>query len=335
MKLCVGTSKGIVIVDSRPGAALEVISEPSSVWCLAQDSRDRSLIYAGKAGHSGLGYEGASALCRSIDGGRSWTDIAPAAMKGEEVWALATSPDEPGAVYAGTSHGRLFRSVDGGDSFAECAAFLKVPGREHWSFPPPPHIPHVRSISFDPRDPAVVYIGVEEGGIFRSRDRGASFESLNEGLYDDIHTVRVDPHDSRRLYATTGRGFYLSDNDGASWRYVAQGVTRRYTVPLFVADGGDVRVYTAAAAGAPPSWTGEVGADAQLFVSRDRGLSFDTIPTERLPRGPMIMRLMQDPEGGLFGTVNNGSLIHVDGAGEKTAIVAEGLPPAYDMVIVE
>ena len=111
-------------------------------------------------------------------------------------------------MFIGTSHARLFRSDDRGRIFKECDGFLKIPGRDRWTFPPPPHIPHVRSIAFDPHEPSTMYVGVEEGGIFRSRNEGASFESLNDGLYVDIHTVAVDARDSRRLYATTGAGFY-------------------------------------------------------------------------------------------------------------------------------
>ena len=41
MKLCVGTSKGIVVLDAeRKGKPLMVLADPPSVWCMAQDCRD-------------------------------------------------------------------------------------------------------------------------------------------------------------------------------------------------------------------------------------------------------------------------------------------------------
>ena len=76
--------------------------------------------------------------------------------------------------------------------------------------------PACSSIASIPTYPGLMYVGVEEGGVFRTHDGGQSFESRNSGLYDDVHTVAVDPKDSRRLYATTGRGFYISNNAGAS-----------------------------------------------------------------------------------------------------------------------
>ena len=103
---------------------------------------------------------------------------------------MAASPAVKDRVFIGTSHARLFRSDDRGRIFKESDGFLKIPGRERWTFPPPPHIPHVRSIAFDPHEPSTMYVGVEEGGIFRSRNDGATFEPLNDGLYADIHTDR-------------------------------------------------------------------------------------------------------------------------------------------------
>src|SRR5260370_18734631 len=97
-----------------------------------------------------------------------------------------------------------------------------------------------------------MYIGVEEGGVFRSRDRGAPFEPLNRGIYPDVHSLAVDPMDSRRLYATTGRGFYVSANAGASWKFAARGLTRPYVVPLLVDAAVGGTLYTAGAAGRPP-----------------------------------------------------------------------------------
>ena len=49
MRLCIGTAKGIVILDpSRNGAVpLMVLADPSAVWCMAQDCADPNLIYAG------------------------------------------------------------------------------------------------------------------------------------------------------------------------------------------------------------------------------------------------------------------------------------------------
>ena len=79
MKLCVGTSKGIVVLDAeRKGKPLMVLADPPSVWCMAQDCRDPGTIYAGSVDHAHMGSaRGRVTLARSNDGGRTWADITP------------------------------------------------------------------------------------------------------------------------------------------------------------------------------------------------------------------------------------------------------------------
>ncbi len=334
MRLCIGTAKGIVILDPARGAIpLMVLADPSAVWCMAQDAVDPNLLYAGSTEH----IRGQGTVARSTDGGRTWTDVTPTLGREEEVWSVAASPAVKDCVYVGTSHARLFRSEDRGRLFKECDGFLKIPGRDRWTFPPPPHIPHVRSIAFDPHEPSTMYVGVEEGGVFRSRDGGSTFETLNDGIYEDIHTVAVDPRDSRRLYATTGDGFYLSLNAGRSWEPITQGLTRRYTIPLLVSAPDSERIFTAAAMGPPPTWrVGPAGPDAILFRSDDRGESFTAVSAEQGFGRGMLMRLRSDPQngGGFFAVSNDGSVLRASADGLSLETIAEKLPAAYDFATI-
>src|SRR5277367_6412511 len=126
MRLCVGTSKGIVILDADRGTPLLISADPPSVWCLARDCYDAKIIYAGSVQNAQAGSaRGKWSLARSSDGGRSWHDITPVYLRDEEVWAIATSIHRTGELIIGTSHARLFRSGDAGRNFSECAAFLK------------------------------------------------------------------------------------------------------------------------------------------------------------------------------------------------------------------
>jgi len=337
MRLCVGTAKGIILLNPDRGATpLMVLADPPSVWCMAQDCDEPDMLYAGSIHNIQAGSaRGKGSLARSSDGGRTWHDITPRNARDEEVWALAAAPDVNGQVFVGTSHARIFRSDDAGRNFEECSSFLKLPGRERWSFPPLPHIPHVSSIAFDPAEPDTIYVGVEEGGIFRSRDRGETFEPANHNICPDIHCLMVDPDDSRRLYATTGRGLYISPDAGASWHFV-RGLSRSYTIPILVRRGRDAAVYTAAAAGPPPTWSmGSVGADALMFRSSDRGESFRPLAagdgSTHATRG-MVMRLREDSSGFLLGALSDGRLLRISENEEDIALIAEKLPPTYDFV---
>jgi photosystem II stability/assembly factor-like uncharacterized protein len=186
----------------------------------------------------------------------------------EDIWAFAADPRVAGRLYLGVSPALLYWSDDGGSSWKACEAIRRIPGYESWTFPPPPHIPHVRSVAPDPQVVGAVYIGVEEGGIYRSGDQVETWESLNEGLYWDVHTVTPAPQGGP-LYATTGRGFYRSNDGGRHWSQLMTGLDRRYTVPLVASRRRPGRLYTAAAAGPPPGW--RQGANAALYRSDDGG----------------------------------------------------------------
>ena len=202
-----------------------------------------------------------------MTGDHEW-QLMKAAHVAEDIWAFGADPRVAGRLYLGVSPALLYWSDDGGASWMACEAIRRIPGYERWTFPPPPHIPHVRSVAADPQVVGAVYIGVEEGGIYRSADRGETWESLNEGLYWDIHTVTPAP-DGTSLYTTTGRGFYRSDDGGRRWRQLMRGLDRHYTVPLVASRLRPGRLYTAAAASPPPGWG--KGANAALYRSDDGG----------------------------------------------------------------
>ncbi len=337
MRLCVGTAKGIVLLDlTRGGTPLLALADPASVWCMAQDCTQPEVIYAGSINNLQAGSaRGKSSLARSSDGGQSWHDITPRNARDEEVWAVAAAPDVPGQLFVGTSHARLFRSDDGGHSFYECTSFLKMPGRERWGFAQSPHIPHIRTIAFDPVQPDTIYVGVEEGGVYRSRDRGASFEPANHSIPSDVHCLLVDPNDSQRIYATTGRGLYVTGDGGMSWR-LAKGLSRTYAIPLMVGRGQQGAVYTAAAAGPPPTWAvGAAGADARVFCSCDSGESFRTLLADgsfsHTTRG-MVMRMREDLAGAVLGALSDGGLIRIEGDERTLSRIGDKLPPTYDFV---
>jgi hypothetical protein len=145
-----------------------------------------------------------------------------------------------------------------------------------------------------------------------------------------VHSLAVDPSDSRRLYATTGRGFYRFESKGASWKFAGSGVSRPYVVPLLVDAGGII--YTAGAAGPPPSWMAQ-GADAMFFVSGDGGHSFTPMPgADGIGRG-MVMALLQSEQcrDDLFAVTTDGKLLRLRPREGEIAELTSNLPPAYAM----
>ena len=251
----------------------------------------------------------------------------------EEVWSVGADMRVPGLVYLGVSPAMLYRSTDAGKSFEPCSSIRDIPGYEKWSFPPPPHIPHVRSIQADPNEAGAVLIGVEEGGVYRSRDAGATWESLNEGLYWDVHNV-VAPVAGSRVYATTGAGFHRSDDGGAQWAHMMNGLDRRYTMPLVASSARPDVLYTAAAATPPPGWRRNGTANVALYRSRDGGGHW-----ERLQKGlpepfdTMVRSIVQDEDGALFVAAEGDVYVSTDD-GDSWTQAASGLPPVRALAVV-
>ncbi|WP_017718514.1 WD40/YVTN/BNR-like repeat-containing protein [Kamptonema formosum] len=241
----------------------------------------------------------------------------------EEVWSFAADPSKLGRLYLGVSPALLHISDDGGQTWSAVQSIKNIPGYSNWTFPPPPHIPHVRYIAPDPQVPGGVYIGVEEGGVYRSEDGNQSWESLNQGLYWDVHTVIPLPNSSK-LYATTGNGFYRSDDGGLHWQHMMRGLERSYTVPCAVMPGQPERVYTAAAAGPPPTWAG--GANAAIYRSDDGGELWVQL-RQGLPESfdEMVRLLAIDETGSIWAAAGHQVFCSANG-GESWELVAKDLP---------
>lgn len=104
----------------------------------------------------------------------------------------------------GTEPADVFVSLDGGSSWSTgTSSFEGAPSRPSWSFPAPPHEPHVLSLERTASGQLVA--GIEVGGVQvgggPSFDR---FEERNDGLYADVHSCRIDPHNPRHWLAVTG-----------------------------------------------------------------------------------------------------------------------------------
>ncbi|MBV9388773.1 MAG: hypothetical protein JOZ78_20305 [Chroococcidiopsidaceae cyanobacterium CP_BM_ER_R8_30] len=242
----------------------------------------------------------------------------------EEVWAFAADPRMDGRLYLGVSPALLYRSDDGGESWTACESMRHIPGYETWTFPPPPHIPHVRSIAPDPQVIGAVYVGVEEGGVFYSRDGGETWESLNEGLYWDVHVVNPAT-DGVRLYAVTGSGFHRSDDGGHHWQCLMAGLERRYTTLCVTAPKQPERLYTAAAASPPPGWV-RGGANAALYRSEDGGDHWVRLEHGLPPQFDVMVRsLTVDANGIIYAAAGQELFKSADG-GDNWQLVAGDLP---------
>lgn len=241
----------------------------------------------------------------------------PALWKGD-VRSCAIAPD--GALFLGIEPAMVFRSEDGGRCWRRLSSIDGLPTRATWTFPPPPHQPHVLSIDFLPGEPDCVLAGVEVGGVLLSRDRGQTWVELNRDIYVDVHSVRPDPTTPGRLFAVTGRGFYASENGGASWERRMDGVVRGYTIGLAInaERAGEVMI---ASGDRPP------GLNAAVYHSLDAGRSWVELIDPALPQVSPRAAVPLFADGAAWLASDDGRLLRAEDArGPWDEVLALGTP---------
>src|SRR5258708_12732685 len=91
-------------------------------------------------------------------------------------------------------------------------------------------MPFVTGVVVDPDDHRIVWAGVEIGGVFRSLDGGDTWTHLETGLYDpDIHAVTIAATQPKRIYASTAREMFVSDDLGETWQPL--GIKEKWPLP--------------------------------------------------------------------------------------------------------
>ncbi|MEM7367509.1 MAG: glycosyl hydrolase [Bacteroidota bacterium] len=241
MYLLLSTSKGLLVYQRTQNGwhyhQEAFVGLPVSMVMI--DQRDNSWWVALAHKHWG------QKLHLSQDQGKNWREIAaPVYPKGAEVkkgvpaslkliWALAHGgADQPDYVYVGTEPGGLFRSTDGGNSFALVESLWNHPSRpRHW-FGGGRDFAGIHSIIVDPRDSQHLYVAVSCAGVFESRNGGESWTARNKGLRadylpDPYVEVGHDPHlllacrsQPDILWQQNHCGIFRSVNGGQDWQDV-------------------------------------------------------------------------------------------------------------------
>lgn len=219
----------------------------------------------------------------SQDNGASWQWLPSGGIDYRDIWAMAVHPTRPNEIYVGTLPAAVYVSENGGRSFRELSAFRNLPDYGKWTFPPGAHVAHARCITLDARVPDEIIVGIEEGGVARSRDRGATWEDTSgpasstafprindpagitpyemgqheEGrVYRDVHWLVRHPTRLETLFASTGIGTYRTDDGGKSWLKCEYGMGRAYAIPIANHPRIPDRLFLGAAENGPASWPG-------------------------------------------------------------------------------
>jgi ligand-binding sensor domain-containing protein len=294
-------------------------------------------------------------------------EITGADFLGDNVTLALTDPRD-GRRYAALDHGhfgvKLHRSTaEGWEEVATPAYPPKPDGYEEqdfwgrtleWST--------ARIWALEPGgtdQPGVLWCGTLPGGLFRSTDHGQSWQ-MCRSLWDHplrrkwngggadlpgIHSVCVDPRDSRRVWigVSTG-GVWLSEDSGESWSLRGEGMRAEYMPPEQAHDplGQDVHRLVQCPSKPERMW---VQHHNGIFVSSDEGKSFTEV-TDVAPSafGFAVVVHPREPDTAWFvPEIKDEKRIPKDGkvvvtrtrdGGKSFEVLTKGLPQshAYDVV---
>lgn len=207
----IGYTEGLLI--SEPDGEERTLLYGEDIVALAGAPDDPGIVLAGSYGRG---------LFRSVDGGANWK---PVRMGVDYVRTIVFSECEPGIVYLGAEPAELFRSMDRGETW-ESLHLRRLPQSVEWSLPYSPRSGALRTIALHPEDPLTLYGGIEQGGLIRSTDGGASWNLDREQIDKDVHFISMNLDHPEILLAATGGGLFLSKDGAGSWSKLIDDYTR-------------------------------------------------------------------------------------------------------------
>ncbi len=343
--LLLGTRKGVFVMESdaerrswrRRGPYCEH-------WPINHVVADAAtgVIYAG-GGDAWFG----PAVWKSEDFGTTWSHSSQglAYEAGQEpikaVWSLAA--DRTGRLYAGVDPAGLFASDDGGVGWTEMAGLRNHPSRSEWNPGGAGLILH--SLVPHPGDESRIWVGISAAGVFHSADRGVTWAPRNQGTRADflpegqnypehgqcVHCVVMAAGGSGRLYQQNHCGMYRSDDGGARWESVEQGLPSSFGFPAAAHPRDPDTLYLAPLNG---DTAGRYMPDAKAAIwrTRDGGATWAALRQGLPQEGAFFGVLRQalatddmDQAGVYFGT-SSGELYASSDEGETWDCIARHLP---------
>jgi photosystem II stability/assembly factor-like uncharacterized protein len=225
---------GLVLVASLEGGLLRVTDD--GAWRAADIQGPRvdisALALSPNFARDGVAFAAtlASGVLLSRNRGASW-EAATFGLLDLEVTALALSPafTRDDTLFAATATG-IFRSPNGGRAWRETGF--------------PSDAPAVLCLAVSPDFAAegILYAGTDGAGLFRSRDRGATWRPVAANLRDAcINAVAFSPafQDDHTMLLAGDAGIYVSRDGGETWAPCAEapGALCLAVLPDFPAGG--------------------------------------------------------------------------------------------------
>jgi photosystem II stability/assembly factor-like uncharacterized protein len=349
-EVIVGTKKGLFALEGEPGGDFAVTARAFAgepVDYATRDPRTGRVLATMSSPFYG------PKVFWADDPGGEWSEASGVALPegGEDtlkrIWVIVPGEDD-GLVYAGGDPGVLFESRDGGESWSLNEALWEHPTRAKWE--PGGGGLCLHSIVPWPGDPDRLAVAVSAAGVWLTEDGGRSWERGNEGLVaryapedappDEVglcvHRLERAPARPERVFMQFHGGVYRSDDAGATWTDIGDGLPSDFGFPVVVDPADPDSAYVVPLVADVDRVTPE--AKVRVYETRDAGASWaprgDGLPSRDAYLTVLRRAMATTGEGDgmhIYFGATSGEVFGSSDAGATWSTVAPRLPPVYSV----
>ena len=224
------------------------------------------------------------------------------------VLTIAVAPGSA-TIFAGTAAGGLYRSDDGGETWALVEGPLAGLS--------------VSAVAIDGAEPSILCAGTNGAGVFRSADGGRTWAESKSGLTNlFVEALAFDPGPPRGVLAGTDGGVFRSADGGQTWMEASDGLAERTVTALAVPPGGGAAFVGTKKSGIYRRYASGKWSAAAIGLGRGavRGLAICAAEPRTIYAGT---------ESGLFRSTNGGDgWTPVNSGLTSTSVLALAVDPA-------
>jgi photosystem II stability/assembly factor-like uncharacterized protein len=276
-----------------------------------------------------------------------WYDGTQHPWEFKRVWHLEPSLNNPDTVYAGVEDAALFRSTDGGKSWAE------LPGlRGHGTGPkwqPGAGGMCLHTIILDPSNPGRIFIAISAAGAFRTDDAGKTWKPINRGLVSPyipnptaevghcVHHIAMNKSRPGVLFMQKHWDVLRSDDAGENWREVSGNLPTDFGFAIDVHAHEPETIYVVPIKSDAEHYVHE--GKLRVYRSRSGGNEWEAL-TRGLPQSNCYVNVLRDAMavdsldqcGVYFGTTGGQVYASAD-AGDSWAPIVRDLPAVLSVEV--
>lgn len=357
VRVLVGTKKGAFILTSDGKREKWTVDGPHfagwEIYHMKGSLADPNRIYCSQTS----GWFG-QMIQRSSDGGKTWEPVdnkfvydgtpgthlwydgTPHPWEFKRVWHVEPSHDDPDTVFAGVEDAAIFKTTDGGKSWAELPGLRGHGSGSQWQ--PGAGGMGLHTILIDPTNAKRMYIAISAAGAFRTDDGGASWKPINKGLTSQYipdpdaevgHCVhRIALHKSRPnvLFMQKHWDVLRSDNAGDQWHEISGNLPTDFGFVIDVHAHEPETIYVVPIKSDSEHFP--IDGKLQVYRSKTGGNDWEAL-TNGLPQQDCYVNVLRDamcvdsmPECGVYFGTTGGQVYASRDAGDSWFPIVRDLP---------